>query len=836
MAIKGVDPKCYILALFVREDGERFLLGSGRYVFKEKQQHFQANKMANDVIEVQGNDGYLLAGQVRRPGTQDFDGYVGDGTSSKEQVEQWRRDFFKFFRKNYLYKVIYVFSDGSAIQRKRGFLVDAPTVEELYQIYPEYHVALNFEDINYYFYNEDSDGNEIYGKSAIIGLTVGATGGLMWDNLGAISLPYSWLNPVSVSGTDIQINNQLSDEVPITDLQLAGDTFQQTYSGKNLLGLNDYTGNYGSSSYTGFGNILQIQSAYGIAVALVVGGGNFKYTRTSGYDSNQRWKFTGLTPNTDYTISCEYTFTLASTQSVFLFDVYRSKNNNSLTQKFTTDTNGEIVFSTMFYGMAQNDVAQLTNIQVEQGSTATSYEPYTGSTPSQLVPAPNPDYPQDIQVVTGEQTVTVTGKNLFDKNAATTGKRLGPDGGEIDDIPYFTSNFIPVNPSNAYKFSGYTQEGGLSALAQYDSNKNFIKRVSGYGWFNVSLEQNTAYIKFCTLLTDIDTTQLELGSTATTYEPYQGATKTVDLGSIELAKIGTYQDYIYKSGDDWYIHKEIGKSVVTGSESETWTTADSQNTGDTFYAGCRNIDSDGPIETGKDNLISDYFRQISNIWGGDDVGSQIIPSQNWYKLRFRVLKTDLATVDLAGMKAWFAAHNTTVYYILATPTDTQITDATLIGELDGLEGTKLFIGENNVLVTANGSNLPATLSFKYYTGINYDGAGFEWEAGGSGGDDMITVDSIDDVYPMLTIPGPVVNPTITNVTTGSVFQYTGTLSSTQTLEVDLMAKTAFLNGVSVIANVTSSSLYFKSGMNRVSYTTNNADAPDATIKWQEIVG
>lgn len=364
MAIKGVDPKCYILALFVREDGERFLLGSGRYVFKEKQQHFQANKMANDVIEVQGNDGYLLAGQVRRPGTQDFDGYVGDGTSSKEQVEQWRRDFFKFFRKNYLYKVIYVFSDGSAIQRKRGFLVDAPTVEELYQIYPEYHVALNFEDINYYFYNEDSDGNEIYGKSAIIGLTVGTTGGLMWDNLGAISLPYSWLNPVSVSGTDIQINNQLSDEVPITDLQLAGDTFQQTY----------------------------------------------------------------------------------------------------------------------------------------------------------------------------------TGKNLFD----------------------------------------------------------------------------------------------------------------VD--------------------------------------------------GDFSYGG------------------------------------------------------------------------------------------------------------------------------------NYDGAGFEWEPGGSGGDDMITVDSIDDVYPMLTIPGPVVNPTITNVTTGSVFQYNGTLSSTQKLEVDLMAKTAFLNGVSVIANVTSSSLYFKSGTNRVSYTTNNADAPDATIKWQEIVG
>lgn len=185
MAIQGVDTKCYILALFVRDDGERFLLGSGHYEFKDSQMHFEANAIQNDIVEVQGNDGYLLAGQVRRPGTQNFDGYVGDGTMSKTDTEQYRRDFFAFFRKNYFYKVIYVFPDGTAIQRKRGFLVDDATVKELYQQYPEYHVALNFEDVNYYSYSEDEEGEEIYAKMALIYPSGMATsGGLIWDAIG----------------------------------------------------------------------------------------------------------------------------------------------------------------------------------------------------------------------------------------------------------------------------------------------------------------------------------------------------------------------------------------------------------------------------------------------------------------------------------------------------------------------------------------------------------------------------------------------------------------------------------------------------------------------------
>ncbi len=187
MNLDNIDLQGFILALFIRDDGERFLLGSGVYEFEKSQLHFVANSYANDIVEVQGNDGVFLAGQVRRASNQSFDGYVGDNTVARTMIETYRRDFLSFFRKNFYYKVVYIFHDGTAIQRKQGFIVEAPEVQELYQFYPKYHVALNFEDVNYYTYAEDNAGNEIYGKEATIPVAGGGSdGGLIWDEYGVV--------------------------------------------------------------------------------------------------------------------------------------------------------------------------------------------------------------------------------------------------------------------------------------------------------------------------------------------------------------------------------------------------------------------------------------------------------------------------------------------------------------------------------------------------------------------------------------------------------------------------------------------------------------------------
>lgn len=178
---------CYILALIKRDDGERLLLGSGFYEFSAGLKHFNPNQFANDVVELQGTDGQLLAGQVRRSTSQVFEGVIGDGTTSKQMVEQKRREFFLFFRKQHHYTVVYIMPDGTAIKRDRGYITEAPAVQELYQFQPKWRVALAFEDVNYYSYAEDDQGQEIYSFEATLALANISDGGLVWDDKGAIS-------------------------------------------------------------------------------------------------------------------------------------------------------------------------------------------------------------------------------------------------------------------------------------------------------------------------------------------------------------------------------------------------------------------------------------------------------------------------------------------------------------------------------------------------------------------------------------------------------------------------------------------------------------------------
>lgn len=247
MNLDQITSPGFILALFIRDDGERFLLGTGAYEFKESQLQFLANSYVNDVVEVQGNDGVLLAGQVRRASTQKFDGYIGDATVSQQDVEEYRRDFLTFFRKNFYYKVVYIFADGTAIQRRQGFIVDAPEVKELYQFYPEYHIALNFEDINYYTYAEDSQGEEIYGKSATIYLSAGTVdGGLIWDEYGVVwdNIGSEWEDGTGGGPTTVMVDS-IDNVYPVWEL--TGPATNPQISVLNTNTTITYTGNISSS-------------------------------------------------------------------------------------------------------------------------------------------------------------------------------------------------------------------------------------------------------------------------------------------------------------------------------------------------------------------------------------------------------------------------------------------------------------------------------------------------------------------------------------------------------------------------------------------------------------
>lgn len=843
MTIAGIDPKCYILALFVRDDGVRFLLGDDPYEFKDKQLHFQPNTVANDVVEVQGNDGYLLAGQVRRPGTQSFDGYVCNGTNSKAEVEVKRREFLQFFRRSHFYKVIYVFPNGTAIQRKQGFLVDDPTVQELYQQYPEYHVALNFEDVNYYTYEEDDQGQEIYAKEAIVPLAGGgATGGLIWDNYGVV-WEGQWSDLVSVSGSEIQIDNEAGARAPIQDLELLGDTEQQTYSGKNLWDMSPEN----RVSENGWSTNLSTDGDGWITGTGVNGFYNF-WTKPSSI----------LLTNTTYyyVLEIKEVYAANNLDRLVLVDSTSGTQCNTIvelqyknlqaggvyTGSFVTksDFSGAQMMLRSFlrpYNASSKIVFRLSIVAAQPSASSFVYEPYVGG-----IPAPNPDYPQAVQTVTGEQTIDLIGKNLLDvsslSQAAINVGQVVENGLLSDTSPnddrrywnYGSSNWTIILSPGVYTlsetFTKRCTNASIGALRIYTSSGTLLA-----GNYDVTDKDHVTNTFTLTETTSIGImikiadgecyVQLEKGANATAYEPYHNQSYTIDLGATELCKIGDYQDYIYKSGSDWYLHKATGKMTSTSANLVQYQL----NTYNRFTRPSNAIKSHPSVVTATSNMGVGVWQD--QTWNSPIVGLFTHVSGTDWWLGFGRVVTYKEAAEIIGKGC-------IIYYALSTPTDTKITDTTLIGQLEALGAMKLFIGENNLLVSATGTNLPATIEFSYPTKFATIGA--EWEEGGTKGATIVDVNAIDNTYPVWELMGPAVNPTISVLTTNTTLTYNGTITASQKLVIDMFNKTATLNGTSVIGNVSGDFVYMAPGTNRIAYTAENNDAPDSTIYWQEVVG
>lgn len=841
MNLDQIETKCFILALFIRDDGERFLLGSRAYEFVDSQLHFAANSYQNDVVEVQGNDGLMLAGQVRRATSQAFDGYIGDQTVDRSTIEQYRRNFMKFFRKNHYYKVVYVFPDGSAVQRRNGFIVEAPEVKELYQLFPKYHISMNFEDINYYNYEEDSEGEEIYGESAALKIATAATGGLIWSNSSSAT--------ITGEGTNFTLEDTVNGNA-ISDVQLKGDTTQQTYSGKNLIyptvnnttseGIK-WTSNTALGTFTVEGTATATYSAPGgtflFSHALAAG----TYTlSTDELVSNARIgigiKDAGGSNRTTYTMSgTNKSVTFTTTVQKEAFDIY-----------LTGITAGATVSGTF-------------KLQLESGSTATSYEPYVGG-----IPAPNPDYPQTVNTVTGRQVVTISdgdsqsqsyevnlGKNLFDKdNPNLLTAFVNYSEGEIQSSATAKTLYIPITGGETYTVSKMlSSRFTLGTTANVPAiGEPLINKLQNNSATVLSLATSDTAKYLCvdfyrsaedtaTIEEIMNSIQIEKGSTATSYAPYFEPIELCKLSSVSTAPTTlTYQDYIYKSDSDWYIHKATTKSIFDGTEA--WETHNLHNG---IYSFVWRTSGAGKSSSA---ILANLFRPVYITTYNDDskraygMIATLEIGAGGTQENVYITAPNSSVTTLQQFKDWLATNPVTAYYALATPTDTQITNTALIDQLNALAGATTYDGQT--VFTVSSDNQLAILSLSTIGsgggGVVWDQDGAEWEEGTGGGPTMISVDSIDNVYPVLTLNGPAVNPQISVLTTNTTLSYSGTVTSSQELKIDMFNKTATLNGVSVIGNVSGDWIYLKPGINRVTYTTNNADAPDATIWWQEIVG
>ena len=315
---------------------------------------------------------------------------------------------------------------------------------------------------------------------------------------------------------------------------------------------------------------------------------------------------------------------------------------------------------------------------------------------------PTPDNPQPISVVTGENTVKITGKNLINENGERSSQYIDNAGNFVSGVANgYVNQQLPTKPNTAYTFSASskTTQQVYIRIGEYRADGSFIKRN-----LITSLEQTITTDAECYIIkTCIDVSggnhftkpQLELGSTATAYEPYQGQSHTIDLGSIELAKIGNYQDRIYKQDGKWYIEKQTGRYDITGTEN--WKR--SGRTTSTVFAGVLSNDAlTAYMQIGSTECFSNRFvYKRETIAGGYDAYNF---SGGVAKAFVLFVSIDSAS-DITAFKTWLASNPTTVYYALATPTTTEITDTTLLAQLNFI--ANLYGGTNNIMLVGTGA-------------------------------------------------------------------------------------------------------------------------------------
>lgn len=152
--------------------------------------------------------------------------------------------------------------------------------------------------------------------------------------------------------------------------------------------------------------------------------------------------------------------------------------------------------------------------------------------------------------------IGVPSKNLFNKETALMDRYVLFNNGAVDVLPgYCASDWIKVSPGVTYTKNDSQQ------LAFYDSSKTYISGLSSASTFTTPA--NAAYLRFTVIASKLNTLQLELGNTETSYETY--GTK-INADSLPPESKQIYQNVIVVAKSGGY-YTSINDALVNAADS-----------------------------------------------------------------------------------------------------------------------------------------------------------------------------------------------------------------------------------------------------------------------------
>lgn len=324
-------------------------------------------------------------------------------------------------------------------------------------------------------------------------------------------------------------------DAPLERLELGGKTEQVQTSGKNLVNANVYEQGYLTSVNAGDKvSLTQMQKSF----------------TTNMEVSSMQGKNVSVSVRTKEKTGKKYVFT-DETDTIITGVFDTGSNNYSEFKNITIPKNAKKLFFSVTYDAQEN-----TELQVELGTTVTTYEPYTGGKPS-----PSPEYQQEIKSVGKwneekqkyEVEISISGRNLFDFSTCEEGKIFEGSGNIVSTTNGVLTDFIPCFPNSQYSRS----RTGSTVVAFYDCNKNKIGfEIVGNTTFVTP--EKCRYFRFSAVKTQVDYTKIVAcpGNTVMDYEPYkkpQSLTLTSDRPITKwdrLVEQGGQIGWLYNSANE----------------------------------------------------------------------------------------------------------------------------------------------------------------------------------------------------------------------------------------------------------------------------------------------
>jgi hypothetical protein len=285
------------------------------------------------------------------------------------------------------------------------------------------------------------------------------------------------------------------------------------------------------------------------------------------------------------------------------------------------------------------------------------------------------------------ETINVHSKNLFDKNMpgvliggfpTNTGAFSSSSGFRTVIYPlqigktYTITRVTSTSTSAAMRVVAYntqqpqsTSNGVVLSIGTVSSKAATITVPEGYPYVATYVMHSNDTISDTELL---DGFQIELGSTATEYQPYyDGGIATAEM----LLKVGDYQDV--QSVLDGVVTRNVGVKVLDGTESITAAS-------DNYYFAYTITDKASGLISSVPLPISTHFKTASttgtNNIPDNGIGASSVTSNKviWFKMS-AAQDTDAFKQFLADQYA--AGTPVIVVYPLATPVTEQVAGQTL---------------------------------------------------------------------------------------------------------------------------------------------------------------